>query len=290
MWRAKRLSTNEEIDFDAYLLPSGSRIKTPADIEADEALKEQRRKFFQKKEQLKRLGKFCFLAIENGFSEIPPATVARLVYLSTFLRYGTDSLYLTKRTQMKKDHLPKVMGMSATTAFRFMKEVVPQYLRVDESGNLHLSDQIFRCGGMGKNNKNRAYQKVYIDMVRNLYERTRLSNHKELGYIFAMMPYINIEYNVLCKNPYEKDIERIELLSVREFCEAIGHSYSTASRLRETYSKIRFPVDGADEQFCKFVTDGNDLDDAWIFINPRILYSGTSPELVKILGKFCKQE
>lgn len=289
-WVGKRISTNEEIDVDMIICPGGSKVKTPADMEADRELKEQRRKFLMHKEEMKRLGKFCFLAIENGFSGINAATAARLVYLSTFLKYGTDCLYLTKRTQMKKEHLPKVMGMSATTAFRFMKEACPQYIQEDEAGNLHLSAQIFRCGEMGKNNKHMAYQKIYIDMVRNLYGRTRLSNHKELGYIFAMLSYVNIEYNVLCKNPYEKDIEQIELMSVREFCEAIGHSYSTVSRLRETYSKIRFPVDGTDEQFCKFVSDGNNLDDAWIFVNPRIIYSGTSPEQVKIMGKFCKQE
>ena len=289
-WRGKRLSTNEEIDVNVFIGPEGSRIRTPADIEADEKLREQRRNYLAQRAQLRRLGKFCFLAIENGFSEISAATAARLVYLSTFLKYGTNSLYLTKRTQMKKEDLPKVMGMSATTAFRFTKEVIPQYLQVDENGNLHLSERIFRQGQLSRGNNQKAYQKIYIDMVRRLYNETPVSNHKELGYIFAMLPYINIEYNVLCKNPYEKDLAEIELLSVREFCESIGHSYSTVSRLRETYSRIRFTVDGAEEQFCKFVTDGNTLDDAWIFVNPRILYSGTSPELVRILGKFCKTQ
>lgn len=287
-WRCIRLSTQEEIDVDIVLAPAGSGIKTPADVEAEKALKEQRHRFLEQKEQLKQLGQFCFLAIENGFSAISAATAARLVYLSTFLRYGTDSLYLTKRTQMKKTDLPEVMGMSATTAFRFFKEVSPEYLQVDDNGNLSLSGQIFKRGKLDKGNESRAYQKVYIDMVRKLYKGTPLSNHKELGYIFAMLPFINIEYNVLCKNPYETDISNIEMVTVREFCEAIGHSYSTVSRLLETYSKICFFIDGGVEQFCKFVSDSNDIDNAWIFVNPRVVYSGTSPERVKILGAFCK--
>ena len=189
---------------------------------------------------------------------------------------------------MKKSDLPKVMGMSATTAFRFFKEVSPEYLQVDANGSLSLSGQIFKRGKLGKGNESTAYQKVYIDMVRKLYKGTPLSNHKELGYIFAMLPFVNIEYNVLCKNPYETDISNIEMVTVREFCEAIGHSYSTVSRLLEAYSKICFFIDGGVEQFCKFVSDGNDIDNAWIFVNPRVVYSGTSPERVKILGAFCK--
>lgn len=189
---------------------------------------------------------------------------------------------------MKKSDLPEVMGMSATTAFRFFKEVSPKYLQVDKNGNLSLSEQIFKRGQLGKGTESRAFQKIYIDMVRELYKGTPLSNHKELGYIFAMLPFVNIEYNVLCKNPYETDISNIEMMTVREFCEAIGHSFSTVERLRETYSKIGFYVDGEVEQFCKFVSDGNDLDNAWIFVNPHVIYSGTDPEQVKTLGALCK--
>lgn len=287
-WRGIRLSTNEEIDLNVFIGPEGSKIKTPSDIEADRALKEQRHNFLERKEKLTRLGKFCFLAIENGFSEISAATAARLVYLSTFLRYGTNNLYRTKRTRMKKKDLPEVMGMSATTAFRFFKEVNPTYLQEDEEGYLSLSGQIFRRGPLEKDNESKAYQKIYIDMVRKLYKGAPLSNHKELGYIFAMLPYINIEYNVLCKNPYEKDISEIKMMTVREFCEAIGHSYSTVSRLLETYSKICFLVDSEVEQFCKFVSDGNDIDNAWIFVNPHVIYSGTDLEQVKVLGAFCQ--
>ena len=285
-WRGIRKSTQEEIDIDVTISPAGSRVITPADIEAANERKAQKRKFLMQKERLDKLGRFYFLAIENGFSEINAATAARLVYLSTFLRYGTNSLYLTKRTQMKKEDLPEVMGMSPTTAFRFFKEVNPTYLQADEEGYISLSGQIFRRGTLGKGNESKAYQKIYIDVVRKLYKGTPLNNHKELGYIFAMLPYINIEYNVLCKNPYETNISEIELLTVREFCAAIGHSFSTVARLLETYSKICFCVDGTVEQFCKFVSAGNDINHAWIFVNPHVIYSGTDPEQVKELDAF----
>ena len=168
------------------------------------------------------------------------------------------------------------------------KEHCPSYLTIDDGGDLHINTSVFRRGTLPKKDGLGAYQKIYIEAVRNLYRATPVSNHKQLGYIFLMLPYINIQYNVLCKNPYESDIAEIEPLTVREFCELIGHSYSTVARLREAYSRIRFEIDGQQELFCAFVYDGSSLDDARIFVNPHVFYSGTDPERVEVLGHFCK--
>ena len=53
-WRCVRLSTQEESDIDVLFAPPGSRIKTPADVETEKALKEQRHRFLEQKEQLKK--------------------------------------------------------------------------------------------------------------------------------------------------------------------------------------------------------------------------------------------
>ena len=280
--------TGEVTEARQAILPVGSWIMTPEDIAAHNERKRQQRKFYMQKQVTGQLGSFCFLAINNGFHGLHPYTAARLIYLSTFLRYGTDSLYITKRTPMKVADLQKVTGLSAPTVRRFLEEVCPSYLTADEGGNLYINISVFRRGALPKKDGHSAYQKVYIEAVRNLYRATPISNHKQLGYIFLMLPYINIQYNMLCKNPYEPDIAYVEPLTVREFCELIGHSYSTVARLRETYSRIHFVVNGQQELFCAFVSDGNNLDDARIFVNPHIFYSGTDPERVEVLGHFCK--
>mgnify|MGYP000001330861 FL=1 len=285
---AVNLKTGEVTEARQAILPVGSWIMTPEDIAAHNKRKRQQREFFLQKQTAGQLGTFCFLAINNGFHGLHPSTAARLIYLSTFLRYGTDSLYITKRTPMKIADLQKVTGLSNATIRRFLDEVCPSYLTIDDCGDMHINTSVFRRGTLPKKDGLGAYQKVYIEAVRNLYRATPISNHKQLGYIFLMLPYINIQYNVLCKNPYEPDIASIEPLTVREFCELIGHSYSTVARLREAYSRIRFAVNGQQELFCAFVYDGNSLDDARIFVNPHIFYSGTDPERVEVLGHFCK--
>lgn len=285
---AVSLKTGEVTEARHATIPAGSVIMTPEDIAAQIERKRQQQEFFLQRKSNEQLGKFFFLAINSTLNSLSPATVARLIYLSSFLRFGTDCLYITQRTPMKVSDLQKVMGLSDTTIYRFLKDVCPSYLFSDEDENLHIDTSIFRRGGLPKKEGLGSHQKVYIDAIRNLYRATPISNHKQLGYIFLMLPFINIQYNVLCKNPYETDILHVEPLTVREFCELIGHSYSTVARLRDAYSKIRFVVNGQPELFCAFVSDGNNLDDARIFVNPHVFYSGTNHRNVEILGHFCK--
>lgn len=272
-------STGEALSWDYMPVIHGSIVYTPEQQEAYEKRK-------KRKDRLARLGKFFFLDTQNGFESIGPATAARVVYLGTFLKYGTDNLYRTRGTQMKKEDLPKILGVSEATAFRFLKEVSPQYVQVDDAGCLHLDSQTFLYGAMDIDSKPALYRKIYVDKVRELYKGTPTTKHKELGYIFSLLPYINMEYNILCKDIFEKDISEIEPLTLREFCQIIGHSFDTVQRLLNTYANIKVLVNGLEEPFCAFVYDGANIGDAQIYVNPHVLYNGSDPEQVELLGTF----
>lgn len=275
-------STGEVLSWDYMPIPYGSIIYTPEQQEAYKKRKKQQN-------SLARLGKFFFLDTQNGFKSIKPASAARVVYLCTFLKYGTNDLYRTRRKQMKKEDLPKVLGISESTARRFFEEVSPRYIQVDGVGHLHLDKQMFLYGARGIGSEPALYRKVYADKVRELYKGTPKTKHKELGYIFSLLPYINMEYNVLCKDIFETDIEEVEPLTLREFCQIIGHSFDTVQRLLDTYASIKVLVNGVEERFCAFVFDGVNIGDAQIFVNPHIIYNGSDPERVELLGTFWRK-
>lgn len=275
-------STGEALSWDYMPVVYGSIVYTPEQQEAYE----KRKKRKDRKDRLARLGKFFFLDTQNGFKSIKPATAARVVYLGTFLKYETNDLYRTRNAQMKKEDLPKILGVSETTAFRFLKEVSPQYVQVDDDGCLHLNDRTFWLGEMDERHTAIFYRKVYVDKVRELYKGTPTTKHKELGYIFSLLPYINMEYNVLCRNIFEKDISEIEPLTLREFCQEIGHSFDSVQRLLNTYANIKVLVNGLEEPFCAFVYDGANIGDAQIYVNPHVLYNGSDPEQVELLETF----
>lgn len=246
--------------------------------------KQKRGKAYYMKCVLGGLGQFIF---ENNKIELDlsPESIVRLVYLSTYMRYNRSELFVTQRKRMSEKDLPVILGVSESTARRFKNEVCPEYLQIDERGCLSINNEIFF---FGKNaNAGKSYQKIYVEAVRNLYRQTPTTQHKHLGYIFALLPYINIEYNVLCLNPYEDKLDNIELMTVKDFCDKIGYEHSNIKRLIKIYSSLFFEIEGKQMRFCSFVTDGkSSLDNMRIFINPRVLYSGSDYRKVEVLGAF----
>lgn len=279
---AVQRSTGEISQAANILAPVGSVVITPEAMEAAKQKKEQQRAYFAEKEISKMLGSFYYLALDNGLENISPIAAARLIYLGTFIKYGTDQLYLTKRTPLTRRLLPKVMGLSEDTVGLFLEEV-QAYIFEDERGSLHIQNPTFIRGKLPP--KNSGYQRVYMDAVRKLYTGTPKNNHKQLGYIFRMLPFISVEHNILCHRPFAKNVEDIEPMSLKEFCEAVGLAYSrtAVSRLQKVYSNIQFMVHGFPELFCAFVTDGHSHEADKIFVNPRILYSGRNPDQVQNL-------
>lgn len=130
--------------------------------------------------------------------------------------------------------------------------------------------------------------KIYKKGIRILFESVNKSEHKHLGYIFALLPYVNFEYNVLCKNPDEKDLNSIEPISLKDFCIMIGFDISHLNRLKKIYSAIRFNVDGEQRRFVAFVNDGTDIKRSTICINPRVLYSGSDYTKVEAYALFFR--
>lgn len=286
--QAVDLETGEVLDTVRTIIPVGSSIITPQAQRYNAKRSKLFKDFLNGKEQAKKLGRFNFISINKAFADLSPAALARLVYFSTYIRYGDNKLYLNKNTPIQAKHLKIVLGISSAQVYRFIDEA-EGYIAVDKDGGLMLTGGYFIFGKLTQSEDKAAYQKLYIESVRRLYKATPVSKHSQLGYVFMMLPYINKEHNVLCYNIYERDLDKVDTMSIAEFCRIVGYSEKNASRLRREYSKITFPVENRQEQFCMFVSDGCNLNNAQIYINPHILYNGSNAHLVEILSVFCKK-
>lgn len=288
--QAVQRSTGEVIEAYTAIVPKGSLIYTPEDQgqyrlrvqrEAEAAAKKAERKLRRKAGD-----KYYFVLSDFGGDELQPATKARLIFLATFIEYDTGRLMRTQRTPIRWKDLPEVMGISQSEVYRFRKEVAGSYI-TDRDGVLFAKDTVFFRGKFAQDREGR-YQQFFISAVRQLYRETPANRHKYLGYVFAMLPWINLEYNLLCHNPEELDLANVEQITVAEFCKLIGYSEKNRTRLLRIYKSITFLANGKEECFCSFVTNGADMKTARIFVNPHILYKGSKIESVMILGKFCE--
>ena len=239
----------------------------------------------------KKYGEHFFIPRMQSFPDLKPQTAARLIYLLTYADYSEKGGYLkvTQRKPMKKQNLREILGLSRDAVNDFLAEVSPSYIILDENGLLAATGKGFKRGSI---NNGCSYHRFYDRWVRSLYKAVPLTQHRYLGYIFQLLPFISIEYNVLCYNPTEEDIEKVEFMRLGEFCKEIGFDSSHADRLLKIYKHMLFAVTDNSgmhkERFVSITYGGLNRHDAKVYVNPRILYSGTHPESVKLLGAFSK--
>lgn len=131
--------------------------------------------------------------------------------------------------------------------------------------------------------------KFYINAVRALYRASEKSNIKHIGYVFGLLPFVNIQHNVLCWNVLERDIDLLEPLTIGDVCDLIDYDRKNLYRLLKTFKKIRFEIGGQEVPFVRFVNNGVDIADSLVVVNPDVLYSGTNADAVRNLGLLCRK-
>ena len=277
-------------------LPAGTRSYTPQSQRLYELRKkeeQEQEESVQKKKYYrdlnKELGDYYFAEAQDIRKVLSAQSVARLIFLGTFLRYDSDLLYISERSPLTKKKLQSVMRLSEKTFYRFWIEVAGKYLSETPEGSVKVEKAFFR-GSMKSKHGNGIlpchYQKIYIAALRELYYRTPPTKHRYLGYIFSILPYVNWEFNILTKNPEETDLDKLELLSLDELCEMLNYDKSQRSRLIEAYKQLTFEWDGKQQRFLSFVTDDPKHGSYKIFINPHVMYCGNDWKRVEVLGAF----
>lgn len=279
-------NTGEALGTILIEAPLGSSVTTPVG-------QQERKLYFethnadgtQKRRSGGRFYFWKFLSDDLQKIDLPPADITRLVFLNTYLGYD-GYLMRNERTPMKKSDLPKLLNVSRSTAKYFWRSVSRYYI-TEKDGKLYPNADVIKRGQLRNDREWVKYKWMYFNGIRTLYNSVPISQHKILGYLFLLLPYINVQYNFLCWNPLEREFEYIKPMTLREFCDAIGIDYTQRNRLLAVYDKIVFDVNGSRQKFCNFIGNPIRKDEMQIFVNPNILYNGMQKEKVEILGKFC---
>lgn len=280
--------TGELHETSEVVVPVGTRFILPEEQEANRERKKRQEESQKRRDTSRELGDFYFVKGEQEFPGLSPQTLARLVFLETYAGYTDKSdrkrnrLMLTQKTPMKRENLQKILGLSKTKVCEFWNEVSPAYIMEDADGYLYSNADVFVRGAL-KRREYTAYQRFYRNGIRSIYNSVKSTQHRYLGYVYQMLRFINVEYNVLCINPDETDKEKVQPMTVREFCNEIGFDISNWHRLEKVYRNLRFTADDTPVKFCAFVTDGGNKADMRIIVNPRIIYGGTDYRKVDAL-------
>ena len=233
--------------------------------------------------QYKKYGSFVWLLYNAGQVldlGIQPDELTKLIYISTYMGYN-NRLMVSEDESMTKKQMREILRVSEDTFHKFYISLTNAgILSEDIDKCLYLNTSIFKRGTI-KDVKdidcNRT--RLYIKSIRSLYMQAKISEHKLLSYLFQAIPFVNVNYNILCFNPLENDLQKVKPMIMKDFCIIIGYSQDNDRRLKTKLKGLRLQqlpvfsfVDNADGLFC--------------YINPNVYYAGNKWEEVKVLGRF----
>ena len=268
--------TGEIINAEYFSVPAGSyvSVKTP------EQLENYKKKITAKAQRSDN--PFYFVNKNKVFTDISPSSVTRLIYLNSYRNFANDCLMLTERTKMTVKDLPELLQISKSNVSAFLNEVVPEYLIINEDKTITPNNDIFYKGKINR----KTWMRVYSRGIQKLYKYCAKKYSKSLGYVFAALPYINFKYNVLCYNPQETDPNKIQKMTITEFCDIVNYDRKHFKRLIAQINEIIFKFNDHNERFCCYVNDGINTDKSYMVVNPRIIYAGNTIDDVKVFGNF----
>ena len=276
--------TGEAIDAVTVTMPAVTKLETQQETEKKKRFADRDwRRRNRRADHISLGGVIMATCRENQFETLTPQDTARLVYLASYM--DSDGVLKKKRTAaIKRSDLQEVLHLSRTATFHFWNAVKDKFISELSAGELKILDCFFKGELRGERER---LTKVFIRNVRQLYRMTPTSQHVYLGYFFQVLYHVNVEYNILCKNPTEDYLYDVEPLTIQEFCEKAGYDQSQASRLRRACKKLQFWCDGRLQRLCAFVSNGV-IDGEYMILNPHIIYAGTDYKAVEAYGLFFK--
>lgn len=275
--------TGEVIPAVQQVMPLGSKVRTPASVERGRQYGNRQ----QERQSRSTQSHFYFASTKDRRGMIKPETVARMFFLASFLGYGDNHLYLTERgAALRKADLADVLNISTAQFYRFWREVEGKYLTEESDRAVKvIGGDFFRDALRRNKSKGTSYHRVFIEAIRELYRQTDTNQHKSLGRLFMLLPWISREWNVLCTNPEETDLDKIEYLTLPDFCRLVGWNQTQTSRVLEAFRTLTFTWDGKQQYVVAYLCDRVSRIERLI-VNPAIIYRGSHADDVRSMALF----
>lgn len=219
-----------------------------------------------------------FNSREEYYPNVTDSMLAKIIYLITYMDYRTNILMVRdsstepKRPMTKKD-VQKVIRLHRCKFSRFWNEMLATGIIEEESdGRLRVCKSF--CKGK-LTNKNATAMKVFTHAVKYMYENVDVRSHRYIAYLFRLIPYISLRYNIVCKNPLETNESAIEWMTVKEICQVLKIDESQAARFMNNLFSLEFVDRQGDKNSVVMFLKNTKNDEVrnFIIINPQF-YSG----------------
>lgn len=227
---------------------------------------------------------FYFYTKMNDLEDLSNQYKVRYIMLATYLEYGSNKLVGKEsgkgniNLKLTKKDLKIILTLSDSEFLKTIKALEEYNLVYELDGGYYLNNDY--CIKGENINKKDDYTRVFINTFRNLYWNTKSMYHKQLYTFFLLIPYINIQSNIICKNVDEESIKQIIPINTSNMAEVLGVAQKHSSRL---YNDLRRFKINEEYVIGKFDIGGVQS----MIINPKVYYSGDNIDRLQyIIGLF----
>lgn len=261
---------------------------------------EQREASQQVKTYSKELGGHINMALiknELLFNDLDMdrANISRAIYLATYIDYNNrqENLLVKHSTNNKinpltRNEIRKLLGLGDRAFVNFLNSMKKNNLLYEVDSRFYLSVDYFNKGEVSYENK--EFTRVFLDTTRLLFEGCTPRQHKQLSYVFQLVPFMNFELNIICSNPNEQDFYKLNKLGLSDICSLLGLSTEKAPMNKLENDLLKFKVAYKNRDYSLFkrviVKGGNGKFDYFV-INPYVIWGGKNIGKVKDTIQTC---
>lgn len=217
------------------------------------------------------------------------ALLFRFLYLCTYadydgyLKYGNYSYGVNHEYMTEKD-FDEVFKMSKAMITKLKKELYDNNLiiksKIDD--RLIINGSFYTRGELCLGDMLES-SRVFDDGIKELYEKSNPREHKRIGVVIPLLPFLNKYHNILCNKPLERELKYIEPLTLREMCKIIGYDITNEDRLRKQLQNITVK----NNPLVAYVSHAKAK---FFVVNPALFYKGNCLDDLKGVINLFKVE
>ena len=215
-----------------------------------------------------------------------PADVSRFLYLATYISYNyKDKNMLVKKEKgqlkpMSQKDIMKIMKLNKSAFYNFIKEMKSKELITEKDSAFYINEKYISKGKI-KDNKD-SYIRLYIDTTRYLYEHCTSRQHKQLGYVLQLLPYVDFDTNHILIND-----EKAEIRDIMKLLGVSANNNKVISVFKKTLLNFTINYQGNDYYlFGAHTFEYGKEFRTYFVINPLVLFAGNN---MKCMQDVCKQ-
>lgn len=233
-------------------------------------------------------GFFAFVNCENVYGvskELTPLQRLRLMYLMTYSNHQNVLRSLRSGMSVEESIMSEfeIQPLAMHNLLNALCNAKALNLKNDTSDSKSIYEfprDILYRGKITQSeldlveNGQSRYIRVYESGVRRTF-RDKLGQDA-LKYLPLLMVCVHSQNNVLCYNPSEKNIQKVEPVTFIQACDIMGFPKGSMTKVRKTMLNASFstPHDGRQRICLQSTEDIMGIPAGAYFINPRICFGG----------------